>query len=167
MRMGDRIYNVLFICTGNSARSIIAEAVLNHLGAGRFRAYSAGSQPLGRVNPLTLETLQGRNFDTAALRSKSWDEFAEADAPQMDFIFTVCDKAGGESCPLWPGHPVTAHWGFPDPAAVQGSWEDKRRAFATTFREISQRLRLFLNLPLDRLDRMSLQNEVRKLGSGK
>lgn len=164
--MGEKTYNVLFICTGNSARSIIAEAVLNHLGAGRFRAYSAGSQPAGQVNPLTIETLQSRKFDTAGLRSKSWDEFATPDAPQMDFIFTVCDKAGGESCPLWPGHPVTAHWGFPDPAAVQGSWDDKLKAFATTFREISQRLRIFLNLPLDKLDRMSLQNELRKLGNG-
>lgn len=164
--MSERTYNVLFICTGNSARSIIAEAVLNQLGAGRFRAYSAGSQPAGQVNPLTLETLRSRKFDTSGLRSKSWDEFAAPDAPQMDFIFTVCDKAGGESCPLWPGHPVTAHWGFPDPAAVQGSWDDKLKAFATTFREISQRLRVFLNLPLDKLDRMSLQHELRKLGNG-
>lgn len=162
--MSEKIYNVLFICTGNSARSIIAEAVLNHLGAGHFRAYSAGSQPAGRVNPYTLETLQSRKFDVANLRSKSWDEFAAPGAPAMDFVFTVCDKAGGESCPLWPGHPVSAHWGFADPAAVQGSHDQKLKAFATTFREISQRLRLFLNLPFDKLDRMSLQNALRKLG---
>ena len=161
--MSERTYNVLFICTGNSARSIIAEAVLNQLGGGRFRAYSAGNQPLGQVNPLTLTTLQERKFDTSTLRSKSWDEFAAPDAPQMDFIFTVCDKAGGESCPLWPGHPVTAHWGFVDPAAVEGTDEEKLKAFATTFREISQRLRIFLNLPFDRLDRMSLQNALRTM----
>ncbi len=163
--MSEKIYNVLFICTGNSARSIIAEAVLNHLGGGKFRAYSAGSAPAGRVNPLTLETLQTRKFETATLRSKSWDEFAVPGAPPMDFIFTVCDKAGGESCPLWPGHPVTAHWGFPDPAAVQGSYEDKLKVFATTFREISQRLRIFLNLPFDKLDRLSLQRHLDDMGS--
>jgi arsenate reductase len=162
--MSDKIYNVLFICTGNSARSIIAEAVLNHLGGGKFRAYSAGSQPAGRVNPLTLETLQTRKFDTSTLRSKSWDEFAAPGAPQMDFIFTVCDKAGGESCPLWHGHPVTAHWGFADPAAAQGSYEDKLKAFATTFREISQRLRIFLNLPFDKLDRMALKQQLDDMG---
>ena len=164
--MGEKIYNVLFVCTGNSARSIIAEAVLNHLGTGRFRAYSAGSQPAGRVHPLALETLQTRNVDTVTLRSKSWDEFTEAGAPQMDFIFTLCDKAGGEPCPLWPGRPVTAHWGFPDPAAVEGSRENRCKAFATAFREISQRLRVFLNLPLDKLDRLSLQSEVHRLGGG-
>lgn len=163
--MSDKIYNALFVCTGNSARSIIAEAVLNQLGAGRFRAYSAGSQPAGQVNPLTLETLQSRKFDVSGLRSKSWSEFAKPGAPQMDFIFTVCDRAGGEICPLWPGQPVTAHWGFADPVAAPGSRDDKLKAFATAFREISQRIRIFLNLPFAKLDRLSLQNEVRKLES--
>lgn len=157
-------YNVLFICTGNSARSIIAEAIMNQLGGGRFKAYSAGSSPRGEVHPLTLETLRERKFDVSTLRSKSWDEFATLDAPQMDFIFTVCDNAGGEVCPLWPGHPVTAHWGFPDPAAVEGSYDVKRHAFAITFREISQRLRIFLNLPFSKLDRLSLQQQLKEMG---
>jgi arsenate reductase len=162
--MSDKPYNVLFICTGNSARSILAEAIMNQIGGGHFRAYSAGSQPKGQVHPLTLEVLQERKFDTSSLRSKSWDEFALPDAPQMDFIFTVCDNAGGEVCPLWPGHPVTAHWGFPDPAAAEGTPEMRKAAFAKTFREISQRLRIFLNLPFAKLDRMSLQQQVRELG---
>lgn len=157
-------YNVLFICTGNSARSIIAEAIMNQLGGGHFHAYSAGSYPKGEVNPFAIETLQDRKFDVSQLRSKSWDEFAAADAPKMDFIFTVCDNAGGETCPLWPGHPVTAHWGFPDPAAVEGSDDIKRAAFAKTFRELSQRLRIFLNLPFDKLDHLSLQKHLDDLG---
>ena len=163
-QMNQHNYNVLFICTGNSARSILAEALMNQLGKGHFRAYSAGSFPKGEVHPLTIETLQERNFDVGALRSKSWDEFAAPDAPQMDFIFTVCDNAGGEICPLWPGHPVTAHWGFPDPAAVEGPYETRKAAFAKTFREISQRLRIFLNLPFAKLDRMSLQKHLDELG---
>src|SRR5688572_9271269 len=162
--MNEHTYNVLFICTGNSARSIMAEAILNQLGHAHFKAYSAGSNPRGAVHPLTIETLQDRKFDVSTLRSKSWDEFAAPDAPQMDFIFTVCDNAGGEVCPLWPGHPVTAHWSFSDPAAVQGSIETQRRAFAKTFREISQRLRIFLNLPFDKLDRMSLINHLHEIG---
>jgi arsenate reductase len=165
--MTQHNYNVLFICTGNSARSILAEAIMNQLGGGNFKAYSAGSQPRGEVHPLTIETLSERKFDVSTLRSKSWDEFAQADAPQMDFIFTVCDNAGGEVCPLWPGHPVTAHWGFPDPAAVEGSIEVKRAAFAKTFREISQRLRIFLNLPFDKLDRMSLVKHLNEMGEAK
>jgi arsenate reductase (thioredoxin) len=162
--MNQHSYNVLFICTGNSARSILAEAIMNQLGGGHFTAYSAGSHPKGEIHPLTIETLTERKFDVSTLRSKSWDEFAEAGAPQMDFIFTVCDNAGGELCPLWPGHPVTAHWGFPDPAAVDGSYEMKRAAFARTFREISQRLRIFLALPFDKLDRLSLQKHLDDIG---
>lgn len=162
--MSDRIYNVLFICTGNSARSILAEAIMNHLGRGHFKAYSAGSFPKGQVHPLALATLAKNRFDIAGFRSKSWDEFAGPDAPQMDFIFTVCDNAGGEVCPLWPGHPMTAHWGFPDPAAVQGSSEVKQAAFDKTLREISQRLRIFLSLPFSKIDRMSLQNKLREMG---
>jgi protein-tyrosine-phosphatase len=157
-------YNVLFICTGNSARSILAEAIMNQLGRDHFRAYSAGSHPKGEVHPLTLETLREKNFDVSTLRSKSWDEFSGPDAPPMDFIFTVCDNAGGETCPLWPGHPVTAHWGFPDPAAVAGDEKVCKAAFVLTFREISQRLRVFLNLRFDKLDHMSLQKRLRELG---
>jgi arsenate reductase len=162
--MTTKVYNVLFICTGNSARSILAEAILNQLGGGHFKAYSAGSFPKGQVHPITLETLKERKFDVDSFRSKSWDEFSGPGAPQMDFIFTVCDNAGGEVCPIWPGHPVTAHWGFPDPAAVEGSTEEKKAAFARTFREISQRLRIFLNLPFEKLDRMSLQQQLRDMG---
>ncbi|MEY4640114.1 MAG: hypothetical protein RLZZ227_108 [Pseudomonadota bacterium] len=162
--MSDKVYQVLFICTGNSARSILAEAIMNQLGGGRFRAYSAGSQPRGAVHPLTLETLRDMNFDASAFRSKSWDEFATPEAPPMDFIFTVCDNAAGEACPLWPGQPVTAHWGFPDPAAVDGSSEFQKAAFAKTWRAISQRVRIFLNLPFDKLDRMSLQKQLTEIG---
>jgi protein-tyrosine-phosphatase len=163
--MSDKIYNVLFICTGNSARSILAEAILNQLGHGRFHAYSAGSDPKGAVHPLTLETLVERHFDVSSLRSKSWDEFGTPEAPPMDFVFTVCDNAAGEVCPLWSGHPVTAHWGFDDPAAVTGTDEEKREAFAHAFREIAQRLRTFLNLPFDKLDHLSLQQHLKDLGA--
>lgn len=162
--MSEKVYNVLFICTGNSARSILAEAIMNHLGGDHFKAFSAGSHPKGEVHPIALETLREKKFDVSRLRSKSWDEFAVAGAPQMDFIFTVCDNAGGEVCPLWPGRPVTAHWGFPDPAAVEGSTETKRHAFAKTFREISQRLRIFLSLPFNKLDRLSLQQQLTDMG---
>jgi protein-tyrosine-phosphatase len=162
--VSHKVYNVLFICTGNSARSILAEAILNELGGGHFRAYSAGSFPKGQVHPLALELLGERKYDVTALRSKSWDEFSRPDAPQMDFIFTVCDNAGGEVCPIWPGHPVTAHWGFPDPAAVEGTLDVRKAAFAKTFREISQRLRIFLNLPFEKLDRMSLQKQLKEMG---
>ena len=157
-------YNVLFLCTGNSARSVMAEAALEHFGRGRFRAYSAGSFPTGRVNPFALELLKAKGLRAEGYRSKSWDEFAQPGAPQMDFIFTVCDNAAGEPCPVWPGHPATAHWGFEDPAAVQGSDDDKRRAFERIYQEIVARIRLFLALPLDKIDRMSLLGELKKIG---
>jgi protein-tyrosine-phosphatase len=144
----EKIYNVLFLCTGNSARSIIAECVLNHLGQGRFRAYSAGSFPKGEVHPYALELLRRRDFDTRNLRSKSWDEFASADAPQLDFVFTVCDNAANEVCPVWPGQPTTAHWGIPDPAEIDGSEAEKRLAFADTLRVLTNRIGIFVNLPL-------------------
>ena len=162
--MSAKVYNVLFICTGNSARSILAEAIMNQLGGGHFKAYSAGSDPKGQVHPFALETLRDRNFDVTTLRSKSWDEFATAEAPTMDFIFTVCDNAAGEVCPLWPGQPVTAHWGFPDPAAAEGSADIQKAAFAKTFKELVQRLRIFLNLPFDKIDHMALQQQLKKLG---
>lgn len=162
--MSHKTYNVLFICTGNSARSIIAEAIMNRIGHPHFKAYSAGSHPAGRVNPLTIEALEERGYDVSGLRSKSWDDFTKAGAPHMDFIFTVCDNAAGETCPLWSGSPVTAHWGFADPAAVEGSYETKRAAFAKTYREITQRLRVFLSLPLEKLDHMSLLKQLEELG---
>lgn len=162
--MADRILHVLFLCTGNSARSVLAEAILNHLGGGRFKAHSAGSFPKGQVHPLTIETLKKHKFETDGFRSKSWDEFAKPGSPPMDFVFTVCDNAAGEVCPIWPGHPITAHWGFPDPAAIEGADEVKQAAFDRTFREISQRLRIFLALPFAKLDRMSLQNQIKEMG---
>ena len=162
--MSDKIYNVLFLCTGNSARSVIAEVLLNALGKGRFRAYSAGSFPVGRVNPFTIELLAGNGHSTEGLRSKSWDEFAAPGSPHMDFIFTVCDNAAGEVCPMWPGQPVSAHWGFADPAAVQGSDEHRREAFHKAYHEIARRIQLFLSLPLQSLDRMALQDKVRDIG---
>lgn len=158
-------YNILFLCTGNSARSILAEGLVNHLSGGRFKGFSAGSQPVGRVNPFALETLRMLGCETAGMTSKSWDVFAAPDAPRMDFIVTVCDSAAGEACPYWPGSPVTAHWGFPDPAKVEGDDETKRAAFARTAQAIAQRLRLLLSLPVEKLDRLSLQNELRALGS--
>jgi protein-tyrosine-phosphatase len=144
LRPEDRRLNVLFLCTGNSARSILAEAFLNSAGGGRFRAYSAGSHPAGKVNPFALELLEKNRISTEGLRSKSWDEFARPGAPQMHFVFTVCDNAAGEACPLWPGQPITAHWGVADPAAVQGSDEEKRKAFLAAFTQLSARIRLFL-----------------------
>lgn len=162
--MGARPYNVLFLCTGNSARSIMAEAILNQLGAGKFRAYSAGSFPAGKVNPFALELLKKKGLPADGCRSKSWDEFARGGAPEMDFIITVCDNAAGETCPVWPGHPATAHWGFEDPAAFTGPDAGKRRLFERVFQEISARIRLFLALPLDKVDRMSLLNELRAIG---
>lgn len=162
--MLEKRYNVLFICTGNSARSIMAEVILNHLGRGRFVAYSAGSHPRGELHPLTLEVLTGQSYDVGGLRSKSWEEFARDDAPSMDFIFTVCDQAAGEACPAWPGQPVTAHWGFPDPAKVLGDREQQKKAFANAEFQIANRIRLFLSLPVDKLDRMSLQTRLRDLG---
>ena len=162
--MSDRLYDVLFLCTGNSARSILAEAILNRLGAGRFRAHSAGSFPKGAVHPLALDLLQRQNHPTAVLRSKSWDEFATADAPPLDFVFTVCDQAAGEACPVWPGQPVTAHWGLPDPAAVEGTPAEQRLAFAETYRRLERRIGAFVNLPLASLDRMALQHRLAEIG---
>jgi arsenate reductase len=160
----QRPYNILVLCTGNSARSILGEALFNTLGAGRFRAYSAGSHPTGRVNPFAIEEVRALGYPVEGLRSKSWDEFTQPDAPRMDFIVTVCDKAAGEMCPLWPGQPVTAHWGFPDPAAVEGSDEVKRAAFASTLRQIRNRVQLFLSLPIETLDRLVLETEMRAIG---
>ena len=158
-------YNILVLCTGNSARSIMAEALLNTMGAGRFKAYSAGSHPTGRVNPLATEQVRSLGCPVESLRSKSWDEFARPDAPVMDFIVTVCDNAAGEVCPVWPGKPVTAHWGFPDPAAVTGTEEEKRAAFARTMHQIRNRVQLFMSLPLETLDRMAVESRMRALGN--
>jgi arsenate reductase len=159
-----RTLNVLFLCTGNSARSILGEAILNSLGQGRFAGYSAGSHPKGEVHPLALELLQQMHLPTEGLRSKAWDEFASAGAPAMDFIFTVCDSAAGEACPAWPGHPMTAHWGLPDPAAVAGTDLERRRAFRQTFAALENRIKLFASLPLASLDRLSLQNRLDAIG---
>ena len=163
--MNDRPLNVLFLCTANSARSLMAEALLNQLGHGRFRAFSAGSRPTGAVHPLTIEVLSHAGIDSAGLRSKSWDEFAGVDAPQMDLIITVCDDAAGEACPSWPGQPATAHWGYPDPAAATGTQEAMRAAFEHTLRELAQRLEFFVNLPTDKLDRLVLQTHARTLAN--
>jgi arsenate reductase (thioredoxin) len=162
--MTVRVFNVLFLCTGNSARSILAEAILNNFAYGKFRTYSAGSHPAGQVNPLTLALLEEMHLPTAGLRSKSWAEFVAPGAPGMDFIFTVCDKAAGETCPVWPGHPITAAWGIADPAAVQGREEEGLRAFRRAQLHLSTRIRLFLSLPLEKLDRQSLQCQVQQLG---
>jgi arsenate reductase len=155
---------VLFLCTGNSARSILAEAYLNARGEGRFRAHSAGSHPNGKVNPFALDLLAKHRIDTSGLRSKSWDEFAAPGAPRLDFVFTVCDNAAGETCPLWPGQPITAHWGVADPAAMQGSDEDKRKAFLKAFTELSTRINLMLALPMDKLDRQALTGKLKDIG---
>lgn len=160
-------YNVLFICTGNSARSIMAEAILNQLGAGRFRAYSAGSHPAGAVNPNAIELLERSHFKTAGLRSKNWSEFATSDAPVMDFVLTVCDKAAGEVCPVWPGQPMSAHWGVEDPAAAKGSEEVIRRAFNDSFMVLSRRISLFMVLPMDKLDKLALHKELASIGQVK
>ena len=162
--MPDRPYNVLFLCTGNSARSIMAEVLTNHLGKGRVRAMSAGSHPSGKVNPFSIETLGALGLATDGLRSKAWDEFAAPGAPPIDFIFTVCDNAAGEACPIWPGKPVTAHWGVEDPAAVEGSDEEKRRAFREAAVILRRRIELFLALPLARLDALSLTTRLRAIG---
>jgi arsenate reductase len=162
--MTSKLYNTLFVCTGNSARSIMAEVILNHLGKERFRAYSAGSHPRGEVHPLTLQLLSDQGYDVGGLRSKSWEEFARPGSPQMDFIFTVCDRAAGEICPTWPGQPITAHWGFADPAAVGGDPAQILKAFANTQFQIANRIRIFLSLPLARIDRLSLQNQLRQMG---
>jgi len=157
-------FNVLFLCTGNSARSILAEAYLNAAGRGRFVAYSAGSHPGGKVNPLALDLLQKNRIDTAGLRSKSWDEFARPGAPALDFVFTVCDNAAGEVCPLWPGQPISAHWGVQDPAAVQGTEELRRKAFLRAFSELSTRINLLMSLPIDKLDRLVLKKKLEEIG---
>jgi arsenate reductase (thioredoxin) len=162
--MTERTYNVLFLCTGNSARSILAEGILRKDGAGRFNAYSAGSQPKGKVNPFGIKVLGALGYPTDGYRSKSWDEFSRPRAPRMDFIFTVCDGAAGEACPFWPGHPATAHWGIEDPAAVEGSDMDKERAFVQAAKYLKNRITLFLNLPFASLDQMSLGQRLRDIG---
>ncbi len=161
-----QVFNVLFICTGNSARSILAEALINHLaiGGGKVRGFSAGSHPKGEVHPLALELLAGQRFPTEGLRSKSWDEFAGAGAPNLDFVFTVCDQAAGEACPFWPGQPYTAHWGVPDPAAVTGSLEDQRRAFKDAFLVLRRRIELFACLPFEKLNGLALGEKLREIG---
>jgi arsenate reductase len=161
---GERPYNVLFLCTGNSARSILAEAILNKAGAERFRAYSAGSHPKGRVHPETLRLLRSLGYDTSAFRSKSWDEFAEPGAPRFDFVFTVCDDAASEACPVWPGQPTTAHWGVPDPAAAGGTAAEISLAFKDAYRMLNQRISIFMSLPLCSLDKLTLQNKLKDIG---
>jgi arsenate reductase len=160
----ERTFNVLFLCTGNSARSIMAEAILNREGKGRFKAYSAGSQPKGTVNPYTIRLLEKLNYTTDFARSKSWDEFATAAAPVMDFVFTVCDGAAAETCPIWPGQPMTAHWGVPDPAAVEGSDSERAIAFADVYRMLNSRISILVNLPIASLDRLSLQHRLDSIG---
>lgn len=163
--MPDRVYNVLFLCTGNSARSILGEAILNHVGQDRFRAYSAGSTPKGSVHPMTLETLAKVGIPTDGLRSKAWDEFAAPDAPKMDFIFTVCDNAAGEVCPIWPGQPMTAHWGIEDPAAVDGPEFKQRAAFDDAMRYLRNRIGAFINLPIASIDRIALNSKLEGIGA--
>ena len=162
--MAERPFNALFLCTGNSARSIIAEAILNKLAAGRFRAYSAGSQPKGQINPQTVTLLQGLGYDTSAFRSKSWSEFAKPGAPALDFVFTVCDNAAGETCPVWPGQPMTAHWGVPDPAEARGTPAEVALAFKDTYRMLHQRIAIFTALPIRSLDQLSLQRRLDDIG---
>ena len=162
--MDEKPYNVLFLCTGNSARSILAECVLNRLGQGRFKAFSAGSFPKGEVHPFALELLRRQNYATERLRSKSWNEFARLGAEPLDFVFTVCDNAAGEVCPIWPGQPMTAHWGMPDPAAAQGNETERRLAFADTMRMLHNRIGVFVSLPLASLDKLSLQNRLQAIG---
>ena len=162
--MPDKIYNALFLCTGNSARSILAEAIMNRLGGGRFRGFSAGSQPKGEVHPYSIDLLRQFNYPVEGLRSKSWDEFTAPRAPALDFVFTVCDSAAEEICPIWPGQPMTAHWGIPDPAAVQGSEAERRAAFADAYGRLYNRISIFLNLPLGSLDRLALKNRLDQIG---
>ena len=162
--MGGRCYNVLFLCTGNSARSILAEVLLEHWGKGRFTGYSAGSFPKGTVHPLALEELERHHLPTSGLRSKSWNEFARAGAPVMDFVFTVCDQAAGEVCPVWPANPVTAHWGVPDPAALDGSEVEQRKAFRSAFLALESRIKIFVALPIDSLDRLAVKQKVDEIG---
>jgi len=160
----DRPFNVLCLCTGNSARSIMSEVMMNAMGAPRFRAFSAGSHPTGKVNAFAIELLRKNRLPTDGLRSKHWDEFARPGAPKLDFVFTVCDSAAGEACPIWPGQPITAYWGVPDPAAVEGTDDEKRRAFFKAFSTLQNRIQLFLNLPLAKLDRVALKNRLKEIG---
>lgn len=163
----DRVYTVLFLCTGNSCRSIMAEAIMNRIGRGRFKAYSAGSMPTGTVNPHAIQLLEAMHHDTSDFRSKSWEAFSRGqnpDAPELDFVFTVCDNAAGEVCPIWPGQPMTAHWGMPDPAAVEGSKAEIGIAFADTYRMLNNRISLFMNLPMASLDRLTLQKRLQDIG---
>jgi len=162
--MTEKTFNVLILCTGNSARSVMAEALINTMGHGRLRAYSAGSHPTGAVNPFAIEQVAKTTYPLQNLRSKSWDEFAKPDAPAMDFVITVCDNAAGEVCPLWPGQPITAHWGFEDPASVHGTDDEKRHAFEKVFRQIMNRVQLFVNLPVHMLDRMAIKHELTAIG---
>ena len=162
--MSKDTYNVLFLCTGNTSRSIMSEALLATMGHGRFKTFSAGSQPSGKVNPFAIEQVKKTGYDLSNLRSKSWDEFVKADAPHMDFIITVCDQAAGEVCPLWPGHPSSAHWGFYDPAAVEGSDETKRAAFEQVFQQIKYRVDAFLQVPLEELDEDAIRAELQRVG---
>jgi len=160
----QKLHNILILCTGNSARSIIGEALFNTMGAGRVKALSAGSHPTGRVNPFAIDVVRGLGYPVENLRSKSWDEFAVPGAPELDFVITVCDKAAGEVCPFWPGQPITAHWGYPDPAAVEGTDDEKHAAFAQTLRQMRRRVELFLSLPIDALDSLAIEKKVRKIG---
>ncbi|AMP14918.1 arsenate reductase ArsC [Collimonas pratensis] len=165
--MNDKVYNVLFLCTGNSARSIMAEALIATMGKGRFRGFSAGSHPGGTVNPFAVEQIEQTGYPLDKLRSKSWDEFATADAPQMDFIITVCDNAAGETCPYWPGHPLSAHWGFEDPAAANGTDEHKREVFHKVYRQIMARINVFVSLPLHMLEKNAIKHEMDAIGASK
>lgn len=168
--MAENVFNVLFLCTGNSARSILAEAIMNREAPGKFRAFSAGSQPKGEVHPYTLDLLRQLNYDISKLRSKSWDEFSGPHAPKLNFVFTVCDNAANETCPYWQGQPMSAHWGVPDPAAAEGKESERRFAFADTYRMLNQRISIFVNLPLSSLDQLSLQkhlDDIGKLGAGR
>jgi protein-tyrosine-phosphatase len=162
--VANREYNVLFLCTGNSARSVMAECAINRWGKERFKGYSAGSHPKGSIHPLTLELLNELDYETSNLRSKSWDEFALPDSPQFDFVFTVCDQAAAEQCPVWPGHPITTHWGVGDPAAFEGTEEEKRRFFSQVYRELENRVKIFTNLPIETLDSFALQQRVEEIG---
>lgn len=162
--MNDKPFNVLFLCTGNSARSVMAEAILNRIGQGKFRAFSAGSQPKGQVNPNTIQLLKSLSYDTSSLRSKSWAGFAKPGSPPLDFVFTVCDNAAGETCPVWPGQPMTAHWGVPDPAEARGSEAEIGLAFKDAYRMLSQRIGIFTALPIRSLDKLSLQQKLREIG---
>jgi protein-tyrosine-phosphatase len=162
--MADHVYNVLFLCTGNSARSIMAEAILNKLAMGRFRAYSAGSQPKAQVNPSTIQLLRGLGYDTSSFRSKSWNEFAKPGAPKLDFVFTVCDNAAGETCPVWPGQPMTAHWGIPDPAEASGTDAEVALAFKDAYRMLHRRIEIFVALPIRSLDQLSLRQRLKEIG---